>query len=222
MQSVSAHGTHTPSRGARARVARDVGRGGRAREVEPQLVGDVAQRRSQPVLRRQDPRARPDSPSPPARKARSAISTSEARQPIARCEQPFLAGVLQQEDRPRPRHAALRASAPPSRGASADVAHRGIGDRDRLEAIVRGQLPRDVVVGLAAVLREVLRREQVHGVVPVRLVEPHHVGAGGEARPPSTANAACARPTSMRWSSSRPTSCATRRRSPWSSGITNA
>ncbi len=58
-------------------------------------------------------------------------------------------------------------------------AHRRVGRRNRLQMIVCGQLPGDVVVGLAAVLGITLRREQVYGVVSVGLVETHDVSASG-------------------------------------------
>ena len=45
--------------------------------------------------------------------------------------------------------------------------------------IMCGQLPGNVVVGLAAVFRIVLRREQIHRVVSIGLVETHDVSAGG-------------------------------------------
>ena len=57
--------------------------------------------------------------------------------------------------------------------------HRGIGSRNRLQVIMSGKLPGNIIIWLAAIFRVVLWREQVHRIVAIGLVEPDDVSASG-------------------------------------------
>ena len=60
------------------------------------------------------------------------------------------------------------------------VVNGGVGDGNGVEVIVRGEFPGDVVVGLAAAFGEMLRREQINGVIAIGLIEADDVRAGGK------------------------------------------
>ena len=59
------------------------------------------------------------------------------------------------------------------------VANGGVGGGDGVEMEVRGQFPGDIVVRLAVALGEILRREQIDGVIAIRLIETDDVSARG-------------------------------------------
>ena len=65
-------------------------------------------------------------------------------------------------------------------GRERGVANAAVGGRNRLEMEVGGELPGDVVVGLAGILRVELRSQQVDREISIRLIEPHHIGSGGK------------------------------------------
>ena len=215
---------HPEARGA-ARARRAAPRRGprrRSTKSRRELVRDGAQRGGETVLagKIQEPAGYS---APPARNARSAISTLKAGESVARGEQRLLARVLQQEDGPGAGDAArgLRRLAQ-GRRQRPRLSPTASAIGDRLEAVVGGKRPRDVVVGLAAdPSGSAGAVEQVDRVVAVGLVEPHHVRARREL--------ALLADAAARWRAhldalveEAPTICATRRRSPWSSGITKA
>ena len=221
MESVSAQGTQRPRRGAGASRFAHGGHDGHAREVEGELGRDARARRRPARPAPGGSRSPRDTRRPATLNGLLGDLDPEGREAVARREQASWPVSLSRKTGPAPdgRLAGARRLAGER---ERRALHRGVGDGPRLEAVVGGKRPRDVVVGLAAVLGELLGREQVHRVVAVGLVEAHDVAALGEVALLEAQRASIARLTSMRWSQKARPSAPRGERSPWSSGITKA
>ena len=160
--------------GGRRRMSGHLGCRGGAREIEPELLHHRPGRVAQPLLRRQDPRA---GGKPGAVQPEGALGDldPEGRETVARREETLLSRIGKEQHRTVAVHAPLRPGRPGQRRERGG-AHGGIGGRHHLEVVVRRQGPGDVIVRLAAVLREALRCQQIDRVVAIRLVETHDVG----------------------------------------------
>jgi hypothetical protein len=100
------------------------------------------------------------------------------REPEAGLEQTFLARILQHVDWSRPGDLSFGMRGGAERG-QIRRPHRRIGRGCHGEVVVSRQLPRHIIVGLPGILRVERRGQEVHRVVTIRLIEAHHIGAGG-------------------------------------------
>ncbi len=160
-------------------MARHVGEGGGAVDVEGELGRHLVQSLLETRLRRQNPCSPRVGPRLGG-EGSFGDPHREAVQPVAGLEQRLLAGVREQENRAAPVDPAGRRNIASDR-LERDLEHPRVVDADGLDAVVHRQRPRHVVVRqLAGGELEVLRLEEIDGVVAVGLVEADDKAAGGE------------------------------------------
>ncbi len=173
---MSAHGTQTPIRGGAASWRATSGAAADAGEVEGQLAAHAVQRLANTVLTRDDPRAG-RIVDPCCGERGLGDLDLEPSETVAGREERLLSSVAQQEYRPVARDASSGGGRREQR-LGRRALHALVGDGHGRHAEAHGEGPRDVVVRQVRRLRrKALRRQDVHGVVAVRLVQLHDVAA---------------------------------------------
>src|ERR1700730_12311167 len=100
----------------------------------------------------------------------------EISQMIAGGEKRLLSSIFQQISGARTDHASSRTRRT-GQPRQCYVANGRVSRRYRLQMVMSGKFPRDIIIGRFSVLRVVLRGEQIDSVVAVGLIEANHVGS---------------------------------------------